>query len=645
MTERLSVEANGSRLEEQRFPGRQGRILFAYLVAQEGRAVPRDELAEVLWGDELPATWEKALRVLMTKLRALLAECGIDGSSALTSAFGCYQLTLPPDAWIDVDAAADAVEHAETALASGRFDDACAEAAAAAELARRSFLPGEGGPWVEDQRRDLRDLLVRALECLRDASYAAGRFGDALRHAEEITELEPFRESSYRALMQAHAAAGNPAEALRVYERCRVFLSEELGVYPSPETEAVYLEILRSSPGTLDTEADRFEDGPIEAELPPPPSDEPPRWSRRRVATLSAATVLVAIAAVAAGLAFASRGKARAAVVLRPNSLVRLDSKTLKPTLDVPIGRMADLVVAKDGFVWVNHWSLRYKDNAGVRNAGDRKLTRFDPSTRSVQDVGLVSPCGITPDPSGDLWVANCYPELDGRVRGTVVRVHARTLDEDPPVDLPTVDGFYRGMVYGGGSLWLGGVNGGDTPDRRLIQLDPQTGKKRTFHMARQATVLAWSPGYGDIWISNCGDQSVSRMDLATKTVTTPFEYVSNSPCPVAVGDDGAIWVGDWDASPTRVTRLPADGTGLPQGILLPRAKFGPGGTPSIAAGAGGIWVAVPDDHAVWRIDPLHPSRPPKRIFLHYAPWGVAVDNDSGAIWVTLRGSTTSVTK
>jgi DNA-binding SARP family transcriptional activator len=95
MTDRLAIEANGTRLDEQRFPGRQGRILFAYLAVQHGRSVPRDELAELLWGEDLPATWEKALRVLTTKLRALLEECGIDGSSMLRSAFGCYQLTLP----------------------------------------------------------------------------------------------------------------------------------------------------------------------------------------------------------------------------------------------------------------------------------------------------------------------------------------------------------------------------------------------------------------------------------------------------------------------------------------------------------------------------------------------------------------------
>ena len=292
MTDHLAVEANGVRLDEQRFPGRQGRILFAYLAVQHGRSVPRDELAELLWGEDLPATWEKALRVLATKLRALLEECGIDGSSTLRSAFGCYQLTLPVDAWVDVDAAVTALERGEAALAERELDEARAEASTAAELARRVFLPGEDGRWVEDQRRDLRDVLVRALECLRDAALAEGEFGNAVRYAAEITALEPFRETSYRALMQAHVAAGNPAEALRVYERCRRFLADELGAYPSPESKAVYLEILRSSPGSSDSEiAGNTTDARRSGS--PSKNDEPPGRDRGKVAPVIAGALLI----------------------------------------------------------------------------------------------------------------------------------------------------------------------------------------------------------------------------------------------------------------------------------------------------------------------------------------------------------------
>src|SRR5438477_12732180 len=56
----------------------------------------------------------------------------------------------------------------------------------------------------------------------------------------DLIALSPFREAGYRRLMEAHVVAGNRAEALRVYEQCRQLLAEELGAYPSPETDPIY---------------------------------------------------------------------------------------------------------------------------------------------------------------------------------------------------------------------------------------------------------------------------------------------------------------------------------------------------------------------------------------------------------------------
>ncbi len=55
--------------------------------------------------------------------------------------------------------------------------------------------------------------------------------------------LEPFRESGYRRLMRLHLRAGDRGEALRVYERCRRLLAEELDTEPSPETEALRADV------------------------------------------------------------------------------------------------------------------------------------------------------------------------------------------------------------------------------------------------------------------------------------------------------------------------------------------------------------------------------------------------------------------
>ncbi|HEU5214068.1 MAG TPA: BTAD domain-containing putative transcriptional regulator [Gaiellaceae bacterium] len=606
-------------------------MVFAYLAVQKGRPVPRDELAEVLWGEDLPATWEKALRVLMTKLRALLEECGLDGARALTSAFGCYQLTLPPDTWIDVDAAANAVDGAEAALASDELDEACAQAATAAELARRSFLPGEEGPWVEEQRRGLHDMLVRALECVRDASFAAGVSGDALRYAAEITELEPFRESSYRALMQAHVAAGNPAEALRVYERCRRFLADELGAFPSPETEAVYRQTLHDPP--VRSESVPREDGPRDG-LPPPGDAGSPRQGRRRRIAVSGA-LLAAVAAIAAGLAFTSGDNG---VKLLPSSLVRLNPKTLEPTKVVEIGPRADGVMVSARYLWVTHGILRYGSGGhtnryGARNSGDRKLERINPSTGEVTPVaGGLAPCGMTPDPSGDPWVANCYASGEG----DIVRVDAKTLNFGTHYPVPNSQGFVRGMTYGGGSLWVSpAFNGEPTGDGYYelsrLRLNPLTGEllpPRQVRLERKPGGLAWSERQGgNLWITG-SRSSVSRVHVASGA-QRHIDGVGEAPSAVLVHGD-QVWVGDWlHATVTHFSAVKFD---TPHRIRL-RVEHFPSGVTSLAAGAGYIWATVPDDHALWRIDPT--SGQTKRIPLTYYPWGVSVG--AGGIWVTLR--------
>jgi hypothetical protein len=46
-------------------------------------------------------------------------------------------------------------------------------------------------------------------------------------------------------LMLAHAAAGNRASALLVYERCRARLADDLGTSPGAAIQALHLDLLR----------------------------------------------------------------------------------------------------------------------------------------------------------------------------------------------------------------------------------------------------------------------------------------------------------------------------------------------------------------------------------------------------------------
>ena len=226
-----------------------GRVGLAYLVTERHRPVPRDELAEILWGDGLPRSWETSVRVLVSKLRVLLERAGLAPAQALTTRAGCYQVHLPDDAVVDVEEAAAAVGRAEQALDEERPEEARAAAALAAATAARRFLPGEHGPWVEQQQAELRALHLRALEALAAAASAVGAWPTAVQAAEEAIALEPLREQLWMRLMGAHAAAGNRGEALRCYERCRLLLVDELGVGPSPATEAAYVQLLADDGG------------------------------------------------------------------------------------------------------------------------------------------------------------------------------------------------------------------------------------------------------------------------------------------------------------------------------------------------------------------------------------------------------------
>ena len=245
LTGRLDIETDGALVNLRSLPGRQGRRALAYLICERDHPTPREVLADAIWQDALPPAWDTALRAIVSRLRRLCTNLGRSEAATISSAFGCYQLYLPLDTWIDIEAATASVAQAEAALRNGAVRDAWGHALVASVIAERPFLPGEEGPWVEQRRAELHRIHVRALECVADLRLAIGEGALAVEAASEAVRLEPFRETGYERLMRAHAALGNRAEALRTYERCRRLLADELGADPSAAIEALYLELLR----------------------------------------------------------------------------------------------------------------------------------------------------------------------------------------------------------------------------------------------------------------------------------------------------------------------------------------------------------------------------------------------------------------
>ncbi len=246
LTGGVAIETEAEVFQQDAFPGRQGLLMFSHLMWRRGTAVSRDALAELLWQHGQPRAWDTALNAIASKLRVLLARAGLQKSLVLPAALGCYQLNVPVDTWVDVDAARDSLHAAEGCLKAGQYDAGWSAAHVACHIFRRPFMVGESGPWVEQARALLTSFHVRACDCLAESCIRNNEPHTAIEVASEAIVAHPYRETSYQLLMRAHAAAGNRAEALRAYEQCRQLLAEELGVAPSAETQAVHLTVLQA---------------------------------------------------------------------------------------------------------------------------------------------------------------------------------------------------------------------------------------------------------------------------------------------------------------------------------------------------------------------------------------------------------------
>jgi DNA-binding SARP family transcriptional activator len=372
----------------------------------------------------------------------------------------------------------------------------------------------------------------------------------------------------------------------------------------------------------------------LETEFPPLNAERArePRLLRR--GPVLAAVLVVAIAGLAAVALAVGTGRGPAHGVL-PNSLVRVDPRSLKPTEVAQVGDAPDLVVESGGYLWVTNNILRDSTASGIRNAGDHTLTRIDPTTgRATPVAGDLSPCGLTSDPSGDVWVANCFTPGSGGT-SNVVRVDAKTLRFEERLSVPGGTSYYRGLVWGGGSLWAADLPSGASPLPAVTQVNPETRKERTIRVADACPcALDWSQGYGDLWVSAFEAGSLTRANGATGTPKA-IKSVAINPSSVVVDGD-AVWVADWSAP--QVVRLSAVGALHLHRISLPVRSHR--GCPKIscvwtvAAGAGFIWATTPEDDALWRIDPK--GNAVRRVELPYAPTGVTVDANN--VWVTVRG-------
>jgi DNA-binding SARP family transcriptional activator len=236
---RFVVELDGRRVEGL-LPGRQGRLLVAFLVLNRDRPVTRSELVDAVWWEAPPRDPSEALAALLSKVRSVLGGEYLEGRGELT-------LSLPAEAVVDVERAFRAVHEAESARTQGDWPRVWSASLESRLIAQRRLLPGLEVGWLYEWRRRLEEVLLGSLECYGEACLELGgsELPGAERAARELVQAAPLRESGYRLLMRTLEARGNVAEALVVYETARGRLRDELGTSPGEALQAIHRRLVR----------------------------------------------------------------------------------------------------------------------------------------------------------------------------------------------------------------------------------------------------------------------------------------------------------------------------------------------------------------------------------------------------------------
>src|SRR5258705_2467169 len=221
------------RLEGQavQINSRPAQTLLAYLLLTAGTPHRREQLAARFWPDTVDANARSNLRHALWRLRA-----AIDPNDRYVVA-DTQTVTFNPKSeyWLDADALQQEF--------SG--DWPTEELLETVALYTGELLPGFYGEWVDLERERVRAAFERQIQTLLERLTAEGRWADLRQWAERWLAQGGAPEPAYRALMTAQAAQGDMAGWAMVYQRCIEALGEQLGLDPSPQTRALYDQLLK----------------------------------------------------------------------------------------------------------------------------------------------------------------------------------------------------------------------------------------------------------------------------------------------------------------------------------------------------------------------------------------------------------------
>jgi predicted ATPase/DNA-binding SARP family transcriptional activator/Tfp pilus assembly protein PilF len=238
----LLAHRNGQAME--RFPTQKTASLFALLAYDPHRRHTREMLATTLWPDADPAAARDRLSQALTWLRPRLEPEGIVRGDVLIT--DRLSVALNPERLqTDVGAFRASLEAARKAETPSLKSAVLTQAL---QFYTGDLLPDDYTDWVLTERRHLHEFYLSALRELQALREAAGDLEQALELARRVLAADTLQEEAHQELIRLLAATGRTAAALLQFRELKRLLAAELGVEPSPATQALVERLQQQAP-------------------------------------------------------------------------------------------------------------------------------------------------------------------------------------------------------------------------------------------------------------------------------------------------------------------------------------------------------------------------------------------------------------
>ncbi|MCS5714522.1 AAA family ATPase [Herbiconiux sp. CPCC 205716] len=215
--------------------GRRAKAVLVVLALAAPRAVGAEALIDEVWGEDPPRAARGALQALVSRLRSGF------GDGVIESTASGYRLGVG----VDLASASALAGHAAEALSRGAHEDAARLAAEAIRLWRGA--PGadlEPGELADDLAARAGELSLSLETTAATAALALGHPADAETAARRLAARAPFDDHAQLLLMRALDGQGRSTEAVAAFAEFRERVQDALGASPSPELQALNLELL-----------------------------------------------------------------------------------------------------------------------------------------------------------------------------------------------------------------------------------------------------------------------------------------------------------------------------------------------------------------------------------------------------------------